>query len=337
MTTLLDWLRQNALLTAMLLGAGTYELFACVESLDEVGQWAEPYLTDWLPVGLFSLLYVTFCKIKISEMMPRTWHFAIQAARASLAALMVGLILWTESLSGAQTNAFSQFVCANQYSVKLVLEGMFICFICPTASAVVVVAEKLGGSIGSLTTFTIIANMVTMVIIPLFFPMVEREAHITFLSTALMLLRNVAMVLVLPLGLALLTRRYVPRVAERLKSYKDLGFYIWCINLAIVTGITVRNIQHSTLSGWTLALLLLCPLFVCLLQFALGKRIGRYWNDSINAGQALGQKNTVVGIWLTLTFLNPLAAVSPGAYVLWQNLVNGWQLWYKQKYGRLKW
>ena len=24
-------------------------------------------------------------------------------------------------------------------------------------------------------------------------------------------------------------------------------------------------------------------------------------------------------------------------YVVWQNLVNGWQLWYKEKYGRLKW
>ena len=84
-------------------------------------------------------------------------------------------------------------------------------------------------------------------------------------------------------------------------------------------------------------LLLITPLTVCLIQFALGKAIGHHWGDSISAGQALGQKNTVVGIWLTLTFLNPLAAVAPGAYVLWQNLVNGWQLWYKDKYGHVKW
>jgi len=82
---------------------------------------------------------------------------------------------------------------------------------------------------------------------------------------------------------------------------------------------------------------LILPLGVCILQFALGKLVGRRWNDSISAGQALGQKNTVVGIWLTLTFLNPLAAISPGAYVLWQNLVNGWQIWYKEKHGSLKW
>ena len=86
-----------------------------------------------------------------------------------------------------------------------------------------------------------------------------------------------------------------------------------------------------------LALLLIVPLFVCLIQFAIGKAVGRHYDASISAGQALGQKNTIVGIWLTLTFLNPLAAVAPGAYVVWQNLVNGWQLWYKEKYGRLKW
>lgn len=314
-------LRKYALLLSMLVGTLLYELFAYVPSLDGVGRLAEPYLVDWMPIGLFSILYVTFCKINVSEMRPRTWHFVIQLTRASISAFMVLLII----LFGSDADT------------KLILEGMFICFICPTASAVVVVAEKLGGSIGTLTTFTIIANMVTMVIIPLFFPMVEREAHITFLSTAMMLLRNVTTVLVLPLCLALLTRRYLPTVADRIKSYRDLGFYIWCINLAIVTGITLRNIQHSTLSGWVLFLLLLCPLFVCLLQFALGKAIGHHWGDSISAGQALGQKNTVVGIWLTLTFLNPLAAVSPGAYVLWQNLVNGWQIWYKEKYGKVKW
>ena len=84
-------------------------------------------------------------------------------------------------------------------------------------------------------------------------------------------------------------------------------------------------------------MLLITPLFVCLVQFAIGKAVGRHWGDSISAGQALGQKNTVVGIWLTLTFLNPLAAVAPGAYVLWQHLVNSWQLWYKQKHGYLIW
>ncbi len=314
-------IRKNSLLFAMLVGAAIYELFTHVDGLAPVSMAISPWLPKWLPVGLFLLLYVTFCKIKISELRPRTWHFVIQLVRTSIAAFMVFLI--------------TQF--GTDPNVKLVLEGMFICFICPTAAAVVVITEKLGGSIGSLTVFTIIANLVTMVIIPLFFPMVEREADITFVASMLMILRNVTSVLVVPLVLALLSRRYMPRLVMRINRHKNLGFYIWCVNLAIVTGLTLDNISESTVSGYVLWLLLITPLFVCLIQFSLGKLIGRHWNDSISAGQALGQKNTVVGIWLTMTFLNPLAAVAPGAYVLWQNLVNGWQIWYKEKYGELKW
>ena len=320
-TRLLHIAYKNALISALITGIIVYEVFAHTPFLAPVGNVAGPWLADWLPIGLFLLLYFTFCKIRISEMKPRTWHFVIQLVRTSISAFMVLLI----SLFG------------DNAELKLVLEGIFICFICPTAAAVVVIVEKLGGNIGSLTIFTIIANIVTMIIIPLFFPMVERGTDITYLTAMLMLLRNVTTVLVLPLALAMLSRRYIPNVVAMFNRHKNTGFYIWCINLAIVTGLTVRNIEESTVSGWVLWSLLITPLFVCLVQFALGKEVGRHWNESINAGQALGQKNTVVGIWLTLTFLNPLAAVAPGAYILWQNLVNGWQLWYKQKYGYLKW
>lgn len=222
-------------------------------------------------------------------------------------------------------------------TTKIVLEGVFVCFICPTAAAVVVVTEKLGGSIGSLTTFTIIANLCTMLIVPFFFPMVERGADITFLSAAAMVFRNVTVVLVVPLAAALLSRKIIPHFVAWLKQFVNLGFYLWCINLAIVTGETTRNICNSTVSGPTMALLLVLPLFVALAQFSIGKWVGHFFGASISAGQALGQKNTVVGIWLTISFLNPLAAVAPGAYVVWQNLINALQLWYKDKYGTLKW
>ena len=318
---LIDKLKKNGLITAMVIGAVGYEVFAHVECLAPLGNAVGPYLPDWLPIGLFLLLYFTFCKINISELKPQAWHFVIQIVRTMLAGMMVLLI----------------YAFGADPEVKLVLEGMFICFICPTAAAVVVVAEKLGGSIGSLTIFTIIANVVTMVIIPLFFPMVEKEANITFAMASLLLLRNVASVLVAPLCLAMLSRRFIPKLVAKVNRYGNISFYIWCFNLIIVTGVTLRNISNSTVSGWVLWSLLLTPLLVCLVQFALGKAIGRHWNDSISAGQALGQKNTVVGLWLTITFLNPLAAVAPGAYVLWQNLVNGWQLWYKEKHGYLKW
>ena len=313
--------REFALPCSLVLGAVVYLIFANVPFLEPFGEAVGPHLVSLMPVVLFCLLYVTFCKIEIKEMKPKTWHFVLQLIRTSLAALMVLAIYFFGS----------------NYDMKLVLEGAFICFICPTAAAVAVVTEKLGGSIGSLTTYTVIANVFTMIIIPTLFPMVEKGADVSFLYMSMMVFRNVTTVLVVPLILALLSRRFLPKFVAQVKSVKDLGFYMWCFNLTILMGETLRNILHATVSGWILALLLIVPLLVCLIQFCIGKAVGRHYGDSISAGQALGQKNTIVGIWLTLTFLNPLAAVAPGAYVVWQNLVNGWQLWYKEKYGKLKW
>lgn len=318
---MLAFFRKFALPCSLVLGALLYLLFANVPFLEPLGDAVGPHLVHLMPVVLFALLYVTFCKIEIKEMKPRAWHFILQLIRTSLAALMVLAI----------------YLFGHDFDTKIVLEGAFICFICPTAAAVAVVTEKLGGSIGSLTTYTVIANIFTMVIIPSLFPLVEKGADVSFLYMSMMVFRNVTTVLVVPLLLALLSRRFLPGFVERVRSVKDLGFYMWCFNLVILMGETLRNILHASVSGWILALLLIVPLLVCLVQFAIGKAVGRPFNASISAGQALGQKNTIVGIWLTLTFLNPLAAVAPGAYVVWQNLVNGWQLWYKEKYGHLKW
>lgn len=316
-----SFFRKFALPCSLVLGALGYLIFANVPFLQPLGDAVGPRLVELMPVVLFALLYVTFCKIEIKEMKPKAWHFVLQLIRTSLALLMVIAIC----------------LFGKNYETKVILEGAFICFICPTAAAVAVVTEKLGGSIGSLTTYTVIANIFTMIIIPSLFPMVEKGADVSFLYMSMMVFRNVTTVLVVPLLLALLSRKFLPRFVDKVKSVKDLGFYMWCFNLTILMGETVRNILHATVSGWILALLLFVPLLVCLIQFAIGKAVGRHWDASISGGQALGQKNTIVGIWLTLTFLNPLAAVAPGAYVVWQNLVNGWQLWYKEKYGHLKW
>lgn len=304
----------------MVFGACVYTLFTAVSPLVPVGEAVGPYILDILPVVIFVMLYVTFCKIQTDDLRPRAWHFWLQGIRTALSALLVGVIALTDSPE-----------------TKVILEGVFICVICPTASAAPVVTEKLGGSIASLTVYTIIANVVTALIIPLFFPMVEKGAGITFASSFVMILRRVVTVLLLPLCLALITRRWLPRVADAVKRQKNLAFYMWCFNLSVMMGLTLHNIAVSSVSGLTMALLLVLPCGVTLFLFSIGKGVGRHYGDSISAGQALGQKNTMVGLWLTVTFLNPTAAVAPCAYVIWQNIVNAWQLWYKDKYGKLKW
>ena len=72
---------------------------------------------------------------------------------------------------------------------------------------------------------------------------------------------------------------------------------------------------------------------ICLLQFMAGKMVGGMFGDRISGGQALGQKNTVLAIWMTFTYMNPLASIAPASYAIWQNVFNSWQLWRKRRNG----
>ena len=317
---IIAFLKKWTLPSGLVIGAVVYLLFSRIAPLQPIGNVAGPFLVKLLPVVIFVMLYITFCKIQMGDLRPRAWHFILQAIRIILSGLLVLAILHT-------TNPMT----------KLVFEGAFVCVICPTAAAAPVITERLGGSIASLTIYTILANVVTSIIIPLFFPMVEKSADITFLTAFIMILRRITFVLIVPLCLALLTRKFLPKVATRIKETKNLAFYLWGFNLSIIMGLTIRNILATQVYGTILALLLLLPLVISLLLFSIGKAVGYRYGDSISAGQALGQKNTVVGIWLTIAFLNPIASIAPCAYVVWQNLINAWQLWYKQKYGTLKW
>ncbi len=312
--------KRYSLLISIVVGTAAYLLFANIPLLYPVGDAVSPCLVGSLPYVMAALLYVTFCKINLKDMHPRRWHLRLQLIYIALSSVLA--LLAAFAVDG---------------SAKLVLEGFFICFICPTAAAAAVVADKLGGNISSLTIYTIMSNILASLLIPLFFPMIEKGVDISFLEALVMVLYNVTGVLVLPLALAIVSKKVIPSFVRRIASIKDLAFYMWCYNLAIVTGLTVRNTLISELSGWVLVLLLVSPAFAALIQFAIGKTVGRRYGENISAGQSFGQKNTVVAIWLTITFLNPLAALAPGAYVIWQNLINAWQLWYKDKYGYVKW
>ena len=99
-----------------------------------------------------------------------------------------------------------------------------------------------------------------------------------------------------------------------------------------ITGEVLRSIVNSKEEGSFLLFLALISLIVCLIQFCIGKLVGHIAGQRISAGQSFGQKNMVFGVWVALSYLAPTAAISPGCYVLWQNLVNSYQLWYRDKW-----
>jgi BASS family bile acid:Na+ symporter len=111
-----------------------------------------------------------------------------------------------------------------------------------------------------------------------------------------------------------------------------MSFYIWSLALCVVSGRTVSFILSQSTSNHSIEILIAIAAFlVCAGQFMLGRKVGSRYDNTIAGGQGLGQKNTILAIWMAQTYLNPIASLGPGAYVLWQNIVNSYQVWLKRK------
>jgi BASS family bile acid:Na+ symporter len=136
--------------------------------------------------------------------------------------------------------------------------------------------------------------------------------------------------LILPLVFAWSLRAFLPKLHARILSVHKLSFYLWAVALTIVTGSTVRFLVEQQDPDYTVEIgLAVVSLVICVGQFLLGRRLGKTYGDPVSSGQGLGQKNTILAIWMAQVYLNPIASIAPAAYVLWQNSINSYQLWLK--------
>ena len=295
-------------------GALLYLVFAYVPQLDEAALFFDPVMEAILPMFMFLVLFVTFCKVDFHKMRPVWWHLWVGIFNLLFVGIVMAVILGL-----------------NLKAEKLVLmEALLMCIIAPCATAAAVVTQKLGGSLEQTTTFTFLSNFITVLLVPVCFPMIEKGADISFMSAFWKILYQVVVLLVVPMLLAYVVKHTMHRLHKKIVSIKDLSFYLWGCSLMIVTGTTVKNILHAEASVLFLAMIALLGLLLCIIQFAVGRFIGHFFGRTQEAGQALGQKNTAFAIWLGITYLNPLSSVGPGCYILWQNIINSVEIWHER-------
>ncbi len=307
---MLQFLKNWTLPVAMLVGACVYLFFSQVSFVAPLKPFMR-LMIGWLtPVLIFTMLFVTFCKVSPRNLRIRAWHLWLSLIQ------IVGCVAVYYALLPLD---------------KVVAEAGMVCVICPTATAAAVITGKLGGSASSLTAYTLLSNFLTTTIVPVIFPLVAPHAGQDFFTSFLMILGKIFPLLICPFLAACVVQYAFPRLNRAITSYPNLAFYLWAVSLSIVTGQTVKSLMHSTASPMAEVWIALVALVLCCLQFFLGKTIGSQYNDRISAGQALGQKNTVLAIWMSYTFLTPVSSVGPGSYVLWQNIINSWQLWKKRR------
>ena len=312
---IIRFLKDWTLPVSIAVGSTAYLTFYWVPQLDEAGDRLAPVFDVIFPLFVFLTLLVTFCKVDFHQMRPHRWHVGVLVAQLLLVTLNVAAI----------------HVLGDTVGRRLLLEALLTCIIGPSASAAPVVVGKLGGNISTMTTYTLISSLVSALLIPLVFPMLEQTVHVDFLSAFLIILEKVSVVLLLPLVLGWLIQHYAKGVQRRIAAMPNLSFYCWAVSLSITTGITVKNIVHSNAAVSLLLWIAAATLVLCFVQFAIGRGIGRHLGECINAGQALFQKNTALSIWVAYMYLNPVASVGAGCYVLWQNIINSVELWMYRK------
>ena len=215
---------------------------------------------------------------------------------------------------------------------EILAQGAMICVLAPTATSAPVITSMLGGNVESLMAYSLLSNMTIIVGAPVFFSFIGEYQQVSFWVSFVSIAKQVVLLLFVPMLIAYALKMFSPKTNEKIGKYAGLSFYIWTIALIIVTARTMKFISIQGSESFRIEVLLAAStFFICALQFYFGRKIGRKYGDTIAGGQGLGQKNTVLAIWMSQIYLNPLASIGPGAYVLWQNGVNSYQVWRKRK------
>ena len=320
MMSIKQFLKDWTLPVAIAVGSVVYLTFYFVPQLDEAGEVLGGVVDTIFPLMVFSTLFSTYCRIDFHQMRPHRWHFGVLLAQVALVALNLWIIFRVEA----------------DPEQKLLWESVLTCIIGPTATAAPVVTAKIGGNINTMTAFVVISAFGSALMIPAAFPLIERGSNLDFWTVFFIILQKLALVLVSPLVLGWLVQHYAKRLCAWIVGIPDLSFYLWSVQLAVTSGVTVRNIVHSEAALRTLFMIAVMSLILCFVLFLVGRSIGRHLGEEVNSGQASFQKNTALSIWVAYTYLNPVASVGAGCYVLWQNIVNSIELWEYRKNERMK-
>ena len=269
------------------------------------------FIAPLSPYLIFMMLLLTFTSIDLHK---------IRLTRLQLWLLLIQIsVCWIPYLL---LRGYSSDVAA----------GLFMCVFISTATAAPVVTKMLGGSVEMLVSYSLTSNLAFALLAPPFLSIISDTADVSVAATLLYIARGVLPLLLVPLLVAYLLGRYAPELRSRISRYSSLSFYLWALALLIVVGNAVGLALEQQEAGIVqFAALFVGSAVLCAVQFYAGRVVGRHYGDPISGAQGLGQKNTVLAIWVATSYVSALASLAPAAYILWQNIFNSWQLYRKTR------
>ena len=210
-------------------------------------------------------------------------------------------------------------------------DSILVCLLTPIAASAVVVSCALGASRETVTTFTIVDNLMVSLLAPALFSAMG-TTELSYFQEFWHILKRVAPQIVFPLFAALLTQRFTPKVNAFFVRYKGSTLYVWAFTLIVVLGKAFHDVVTAPNPQWNrVALVAAMSAVLCCILYIFGKWVGARQGEKMAGGQMLGQKNTSFGIWMAVEYLSPMAAVAPALYSVWQNCFNSVQMYIHDK------
>ena len=269
--------------------------------------WLEQHTAGMLtPTFIFLMLFFTFCRV--------------DARKIRFSGMHIWLMLFQIVGSVAVYWALSYFS-------PVVAQGGMICVLAPVAMAAVVIGGMLGANIETMAAYSLLCNVVIAFVAPILLH------HFGNGECSMgQILQKVAPLLIAPFVAGQFCRFCLPKVSGWVSRHSQISFYVWLMSLVVIIGRTTCFIlDYSEADRGIEIALAAVALVICVVQFTTGRALGRKYGDAAAGGQSLGQKNTVLAVWISQSFLDPIASIAPTAYIMWQNLVNSYQIYRQGK------
>lgn len=269
--------------------------------------WLEQHTAGMLtPTFIFLMLFFTFCRVDARKIRFSGMHIWLMLFQ------IVGSIAVYWALS---------------YFSPVVAQGGMICVLAPVAMAAVVIGGMLGANIETMAAYSLLCNVVIAFVAPILLH------HFGNGECSMgQILQKVAPLLIAPFVAGQFCRFCLPKVSGWVSRHSQISFYVWLMSLVVIIGRTTCFIlDYSEADRGIEIALAAVALVICVVQFTTGRALGRKYGDAAAGGQSLGQKNTVLAVWISQSFLDPIASIAPTAYIVWQNLVNSYQIYRQGK------
>ena len=179
------FLKNWTLPVSMTTGALLYLVFSKIPALDGFSVKADAVITAVFPFVMMTILFATFCKVDYKRLQVSRWHVMLFLCQMLLIVFFALLSLLPPLTSNS----------------VIIRQALMVCIVAPCAAAAPVVTGKLGGNVESMTSYTLLSNIVSACIIPIVFTLIPNESiaenngWVLFLH----LMRSTVLILLLPM------------------------------------------------------------------------------------------------------------------------------------------